>query len=339
MEPTLNVLTVDDWKAKEKKNEAPADAVLRKGFTPAEIAEVDAEERTLRFVISTESPDRDRDTIHASGWRLDNYRKNPVVLFGHMYREPPVGQALSVAADTGKLVSIAKFATREEYAFADTIYRLLLGKYLRATSVGFQPQEWSYDEERGGYNFIEQELLEYSIVPVPANPEALMLARSKGINITPLKDWAERMLDQFHEEKGVYVPQSKIIRLLEIVENEKTQVPGADVPSPPAPAAPAASDKSASPAVDHKIENGKSVVTVTYKDAAGVEHSETHELAIPAPETHKSTDDEDVLTLTDDEPDEKSVLDFNADELRDMLKSATNEAVAGLRTALTGRLD
>jgi hypothetical protein len=71
-------------------------------------------------------------------------------------------------------------------------------------SVGFTPKEYMWvssqsDAERarrGGIDFIKQEMLEYSSVPVPANPNALALAKSAGIDVTPLKQWAEQVLDE-----------------------------------------------------------------------------------------------------------------------------------------------
>jgi hypothetical protein len=73
------------------------------------------------------------------------------------------------------------------YPFADTIFRLLQGNFLRALSVGFKPWSWtlSTDPTRpGGLDFKKQELLEISVVPVPANANALMEARAKGIHVS-----------------------------------------------------------------------------------------------------------------------------------------------------------
>lgn len=92
-----------------------------------------------------------------------------------------------------------EFAPLETYAFADTIYRLLRGKFLRAVSVGFLPTRYAFvdnDADRGfGIDFLEQSLLEISVCPVPANPNALQMARRKGIDTRPLMEWAERTLD------------------------------------------------------------------------------------------------------------------------------------------------
>ena len=165
------------------------DAVLLKAVD-TEVG-IGTEERVLNFRISTETPDSYNDVIYSDGWDLIRFKKNPVVLWAHDHRQPPVGKALSVDVKDKALTTSAKFADVETYAFADTIYRLLKGGYLRATSVGFFPKEWTFDEDRKGYNFIAQELFEFSIVPVPANPDALSMAlKSSEIDMEPLKAWA-----------------------------------------------------------------------------------------------------------------------------------------------------
>ena len=62
----------------------------------------------------------------------------------------------------------------EEYPFAATVAALIKGGYLNATSIGGIVRQWSDD-----YKTIqEMEMLEFSVVPVPANQEALMTSRS-----------------------------------------------------------------------------------------------------------------------------------------------------------------
>ena len=190
------------------------DAVLLKAVE-TEVTESE-EERVLNFKISTETPDSYDDVIKADGWDLERFRKNPVVLWAHDHRQPPIGQALSVGVENGDLVASAKFADAETYAFADTVFRLLQGKFLRATSVGFFPQEWTFDEERGGYNFIKQDLFEFSVVPVPANPDALALALKSGeIDVEPIKAWAEKTLDLWTPDDSValWIPKSQVEEL------------------------------------------------------------------------------------------------------------------------------
>jgi HK97 family phage prohead protease len=139
------------------------------------------------------------DTIAAAGWDLTDFQANPVALWAHDSCAPPIGGARNVAVEGDHLLGDIEFAPPETYAFADTIYRLVLGKFLRAVSVGFLPTRYAFvenDPECGfGIDFLEQSLLEISICPVPANPNALQEARRQGIDMRPLVEWAERTLD------------------------------------------------------------------------------------------------------------------------------------------------
>lgn len=207
---------------------------LMKGFTP-EIKNINMQERTIEFVISTDHVDRDSDTINVNGWDLTDYNKNPVVLFGHDYGKPPVARAIRTRVSDGKLKSTAQFADRETYEFADTVFRLLVGGYLNAVSVGFTPMEWSFteDDDRSfGVDFKRQKLLEYSVVPVPANPNALIEARSKGINIQPVVDWADNVLHNSKEvRQGVFIPKNALEQIRSSGAKSVHQVP--IIKSPP----------------------------------------------------------------------------------------------------------
>jgi HK97 family phage prohead protease len=134
--------------------------------------------RVRRFVISTGAVDRDNDTIDPAGWQLDHYRMNPVVLWAHDYNQLPLAKALSVNIEGPTLVATAEFA---DHLMADTVLRMIDGGFLRATSVGFKPKKAVQNVARGGYDFIEQELLEFSVVPVPANPEAVRHLKAEGL--------------------------------------------------------------------------------------------------------------------------------------------------------------
>lgn len=144
--------------------------------------------RVLEFTGSTEDTDRQGDVVLASGWQLKNYKKNPVFLWAHQYDTPPVGKATKVWVDDNRLKFHIQFAERDEYDFADTIYKLYKGGYLRATSVGFMPIESEpmeiKDEDTAFHTptrYLKQDLLELSGCPVPANPNALAEAKVKGL--------------------------------------------------------------------------------------------------------------------------------------------------------------
>ena len=147
-----------------------------------ELKDEDDSTRSFWAVASTEEADRDGDVILASGWELENFRKNPVVLFAHKYDSPPVAKVTETRIEQGRLMFRLQFADRSEYPFADTIFKLYRGGFLRSFSVGFIPKDW--EEIREGINgrlYKKQELLEVSAVPIPTNPKALAEARKNGL--------------------------------------------------------------------------------------------------------------------------------------------------------------
>lgn len=150
----------------------------------APVDTIETDKRALRFTISTAAVDREADTIAITGWDLANYRKNPVVLWGHDQWRLPIGRGFDLTVEDGALKASVEFVPEdlpEGGAFAESVYRLARGGFIAATSVGFRPLKWSYtaDKDRGaddwfpGIDFEEQELVEFSIVTVPANAEAL----------------------------------------------------------------------------------------------------------------------------------------------------------------------
>jgi HK97 family phage prohead protease len=154
-------------------------------------------ERSVDFAISTGALDRYNSTIAVKGWKLDNFNANPVVLWAHDDSIPAIARAENTVIGE-RLRSRAVFADRDTHPLADTIYRLIKGKFINAASVGWIPIKWQWVDEEGrgfGVDYIEQELLEWSVVNIPANPECLVEARAVGIDTHPLMEWAERALD------------------------------------------------------------------------------------------------------------------------------------------------
>jgi HK97 family phage prohead protease len=156
-----------------------------------EVNRTDEQNRTFWAVASSPMVDRQGDLIEPSGWEFANFLKNPVIPWAHDYASPPVARALAVKVEQGRLLFKAQFPTAEEYAFADTIYRLYKGGYLRAFSVGFAPLESEAATHRvggrslSGTRYLKQELYEISCVTLPANPEALVALGLEGLRPNP----------------------------------------------------------------------------------------------------------------------------------------------------------
>jgi len=149
------------------------------------------------FTMSTGSVDREGDRIDPDGWDVSAYMRNPVVLWAHDYRRLPIGRAHEVYPDGDAVKALIEFAPADLDPFADSVRRYYEAGFLKAVSVGFLPRKWEFAEEDGrtrGINFHEQELLEISAVPVPANPEALIEMRAAGIDSEPLIDAAKEIV-------------------------------------------------------------------------------------------------------------------------------------------------
>jgi hypothetical protein len=142
-----------------------------------------------RIRISTAAFDRDNDRVLSRGARVDNYMKNPVVQWGHNYFEPWATTGRTNALEIGDGYIDADFTLRPAANDSDpqNIIRLLwAGGWINAASIGFQPDpEKMVANDAGGWDFEEWELLEWSLVPVPANQEALRLAVKGMVSAVP----------------------------------------------------------------------------------------------------------------------------------------------------------
>lgn len=154
-------------------------------FTHA-VKSIDEEARQATFVISTDEIDRSGEVVEQS-WDLENYKKNPIVLFGHDPSKPGyvLGKATEIVSDkdgdkniTLGTVQFAEEGTSED---ADTVWKLVKQGILRTVSVGFIPHTFKkLDNDDQTDVLADNELLEFSIVPIPANPSAVALALNDG---------------------------------------------------------------------------------------------------------------------------------------------------------------
>lgn len=188
--------------------------------------------------VSDESTDRYDSEIKVDGWMLDAYRKNPVVLWAHDDRMPPIGRAAKVWIEDKALKSECEFAPTE---FARMVEQLVRGKFLNAVSAGWMTHEWGIDEERDVLVFRKQELIEYSWVPCPGNANALVEARAAGIEMRPWGDWADRAMRELHGE-GSWIAAATIEKALRKLDKERRAARKAKAPviapviaPPPAP--------------------------------------------------------------------------------------------------------
>lgn len=212
---------------------ADAEHVRRTFSVRARPKTVNAQERTVEHVASDETPDRMGDIIRVKGWDLEAFRANPVLLRYHNSEAPPLGLVPQVKKgknDAGEpaLLTLSQFfADDKQDDEGRLLCRLVLDGDLPAVSVGFMPLSTlrpETGEERtklglGPWGVVYEgaQLLELSVVTVPANPNALMrkldaLAESGGVS----KALAAQVLKTLEPSPRVVVPVAKIAPELDI---------------------------------------------------------------------------------------------------------------------------
>ncbi len=142
----------------------------------------DIERKDGWIVASTPTVDRDADRVMPLGMRLENYKANPVIMYGHQYGEPwsLIGRAADIQVDADGIRILPELREPVNDADPMCIIRALWDQgLLKAASIGFNPLRYG-DNSFGGKDITESELLEISLVPIPANQAALRLA-VKGI--------------------------------------------------------------------------------------------------------------------------------------------------------------
>lgn len=222
--------SIDEFMS-NRKGEIDASGRMQKGIIVPEPEDVDekakasrkfdAETRSARFVMSTETPDRDGDVLRQAGWQLDNFLKNPVCPLFHVMRSWPIGKwsdvetvlggrpkrlegTMTVLPEGGPIPEVEQAAW------------MLANGGLKAVSVGFMPLQIEYlDPEAGwmsGYDIIASELYECSLVTVPANPEALIKSADGDMRLA--KDLIEHVLDVYaHDPRtGQFIERKELER-------------------------------------------------------------------------------------------------------------------------------
>lgn len=211
--------------------------LLRRGQPCVRVSRApDLGDRVLQFVASTDGIKRDGNRVRndAASWDFGNFAKNPVMLWTHDYGSserppmPPIGSWVDWRIEpdgngANALVMSGRFATHE---FADLVYNLYAEGHMRAVSIGWTPIEYHEILDNGkfvGWDFVRNELLECSAVPIPADPDAIMVAAQRGLI-------PERSLEHFGNwmapSRGIaYVLDSRDRPVADATRNDSASVP------------------------------------------------------------------------------------------------------------------
>lgn len=133
----------------------------------------------MDFILSDATPDRFGDIVEPSGWDLTNFKRNPICLFNHD-KNFIVGSWDDVRVSGGALKGRLRLLPKGTSSRINEIRQLVEVGVLRATSVGFKPIESEpiYGSKGTGTRYTKSELMEVSLVSIPANPACLAIGRS-----------------------------------------------------------------------------------------------------------------------------------------------------------------
>ena len=171
-------------------------------------------------IASTNSVDRHGEVVDNNGWELKSFKKNPVILWAHDHSEPAIGVSKKTwvegAGKKAKLMIQPMLHDVTDKARA--IKKLVEMGVINSLSVGFKPLE-----SPDGVTFTKNELLEVSMVNVPANADAMMMAYKglkeagfeedviKDVGIpTEVIDMISKMQNDIEELKTVVKAQQSV---------------------------------------------------------------------------------------------------------------------------------
>lgn len=174
-----------------------------------------ASDGSFTAIASTNSVDRHGEVVDNNGWDLKAFKKNPVILWGHDHSEPAIGVSKKTWIEgTGKSAKLMiQPLLHDVTEKARAVKALVEMGVIKTLSVGFKPLE-----SPDGVTFTKNELLEVSMVNVPANADAMMMAY-KGLKQAEISD-------EVIEEVGIKVDvtekfvemQTEIDELKELVK-------------------------------------------------------------------------------------------------------------------------
>lgn len=185
-----------------------------KTFLP-ESVEVNNDQRKSVFTISSGSVDRDNDIVNPDGWDFAEYRKNPIILWAHDAKQLPLAKSAREWVVDGRVRSVAEFPEKGVHPFADQVFALVGGGFIRGTSVGFRPIA-AEPRQKGGYHYQRQELMEYSILPIPSNRDALREAKGAGLEVKGVIEWCKQAIEA--GEDGIWLPREMVEKALMLAE-------------------------------------------------------------------------------------------------------------------------
>lgn len=209
------LISVDEFTS--KRSHSKTGAVVKAFSAPPSWT---ADTRSPRFVMSSDTEDRDRDIVRQEGLDLTEFQRNPQALLFHSSRAFPIGKwsdvSKSLAGSVKTTEGTLNFLPEGADPDADRAARHVAFGTLRTVSIGFIPKtirarERDADSFYSGYEILEATLLECSLVPIPSQPDALVKMAADDFVLA--RQLIEEVLDTYATTPdGLIVPRAEYER-------------------------------------------------------------------------------------------------------------------------------
>ena len=137
---------------------------------------------------NTTAKDRSGDVVTAEAWAkgVENFRRNPVMLYQHKH-DAPIGRIDKIQVDKKGIFVEGSVSDAAEKLHG--IQTLIKDGALKSFSVGFRVKDGKYNREDDSMTITDVELLEISVVSVPCNQDSLFSIRKSFDNEQDYKEF------------------------------------------------------------------------------------------------------------------------------------------------------
>lgn len=148
---------------------------MNRAYALLTVKAVDTDKRTITGIATTPEPDRMGDVVEPLGVEF----KNPLPLLLFHDSRKPVGFATFKKPTADGIAFTASLPTIDEPGTlrdrVEEAWQSLKAGLIGGVSIGFRAIEEAFMKETGGIHFLRSEVVELSLVTIPANAQATIL--------------------------------------------------------------------------------------------------------------------------------------------------------------------
>jgi HK97 family phage prohead protease/HK97 family phage major capsid protein len=149
---------------------------------------------------NTTTKDRSGDVVTAEAWAkgIENFRRNPVMLYQHKH-DCPIGKIEQIVVDKKGIYVEGLVSEAAEKTHG--IHTLIKDGALKSFSVGFRVLDGKYNSKDDSMIITDVDLLEISVVSVPCNQESLFSLRKSFDNTEDYSSFVNKFTAMTSEEE------------------------------------------------------------------------------------------------------------------------------------------